>query len=103
MHDTEDAGLTLYATFITSSRKLANLRKIRTLAYSSDHNNQQTGWKLLLMLILLVREKRGYSSTTEGKIRRSCHISSLVPTAAVQLHIQWLPSLISQLLLSIQK
>jgi nitroimidazol reductase NimA-like FMN-containing flavoprotein (pyridoxamine 5'-phosphate oxidase superfamily) len=92
LHDTEDAGLTLYATFITSSRKLANLRQNPHVGLFIGPQ-QPANWLEAIAHAHIIEDEQK-SETIRQRLREKSAVAAAflaqVPTAAVELHIQWL-------------
>jgi nitroimidazol reductase NimA-like FMN-containing flavoprotein (pyridoxamine 5'-phosphate oxidase superfamily) len=92
LHDTEDACLTLYATFITSSRKLANLRQNPQVGLFIGPQ-QPANWLEAIAHAHIIEDEQK-SETIRQRLREKSAVAAAflaqVPTAAVELHIQWL-------------
>ncbi len=92
LQDTEDADLTLYATFITSSRKLANLRQNPRVGLFIGPQ-QPANWLEAIAHAHIIEDEQK-SETIRQRLREKSAIAGAflaqVPTAAVELHVQWL-------------
>lgn len=88
----EDAGLTLYATFITSSRKLANLRQNPRVGLFIGPQ-QPANWLEAIAHVHIIEDEQK-SETIRQRLREKSAVAAAflaqVPTAAIELHIQWL-------------
>ena len=89
LHDT---GLTLYGTFITSSRKLANLRQNPRVGLFIGPL-QPSNWLEAIAYAHIISDEQK-SATIRQRLGEKSAIAAAflaqVPTAAVELHIQWL-------------
>ncbi len=85
-------GLTLYATYITTSRKLANLRaNPRVGLFIGPH--QPTTWLEATAVASIVTDENEYRAVKEWLGKKSPVAATFlarVPTVAVELHINWL-------------
>lgn len=89
---TQENGLTLYATFITTSRKLANLHtNPRVGLFIGPH--QPTTWLEATAVAQVVTDEDEHKAVSERLGQKSPVAATFlarVPTAAVELHINWL-------------
>lgn len=85
-------GLTLYATFITSSRKLANLRENpRVGLFIGPH--QPSFWLEATAIARVVTDESEYQAVREQLGKKSpvaAGFLAQVPTVAVELRVNWL-------------
>jgi nitroimidazol reductase NimA-like FMN-containing flavoprotein (pyridoxamine 5'-phosphate oxidase superfamily) len=88
----EENGLTLYATFITTSRKLANLRNNpRVGLFIGPH--QPTTWLEATAVARVVTDENEHKAVSERLGKKSSLAATFlarVPTVAVELRINWL-------------
>lgn len=92
LQDTEDAHLTLYGTFITSSRKLANLRQNPRVGLFIGPQ-QPANWLEAIAHVHIIEDEQK-SETIRQRLAEKSAVAAVflaqVPTAAVEIHIQWL-------------
>ncbi len=88
----QENGLTLYATFITTSRKLANLStNPRVGLFIGPH--QPKTWLEATAVARVITDENEYQTVKERLEKKSPVAATFlarVPTAAVALHINWL-------------
>lgn len=88
----QEDGLTLYATFITTSRKLANLRENpRVGLFIGPH--QPSFWLEATAAARVITEQSEYQAVRERLEQKSAVAAGFlaqVPTAAVELRVNWL-------------
>lgn len=89
---TEENGLALHATFITTSRKLANLRvNPRVGLFIGPH--QPTTWLEATAVARVITDDNEYQAVKERLEKKSAVAAAFlarVPTAAIELRINWL-------------
>lgn len=92
LQDTEDASLTLYGTFITSSRKLANMRQNPRVGLFIGPQ-QPSNWLEAIAHVHIIEDEQK-SEAIRQRLREKSAVAATflaqVPTAAVELHVQWL-------------
>ncbi|MEO8973253.1 MAG: pyridoxamine 5'-phosphate oxidase family protein [Ktedonobacteraceae bacterium] len=88
----QDTSLTLYGTFITSSRKLANLRQNPRVGLFIGPQ-QPANWLEAIAHVHIIEDEQK-SEAIRQRLREKSAVAGAflaqVPTAAVELHIQWL-------------
>lgn len=88
----QESGLTLYATFITTSRKLANLRSNpRVGLFIGPH--QPSFWLEATASARVVTDESEYKTICEQLEKKSpvaAGFLAQVPTVAVELRVNWL-------------
>lgn len=88
----QDTGLTLYCTFITSSRKLANLRQNPQVGLFIGPQ-QPANWLEAIAHAHIIEDEQE-SAAIRQRLREKSAVAGAflaqVPTATVELHIQWL-------------
>jgi nitroimidazol reductase NimA-like FMN-containing flavoprotein (pyridoxamine 5'-phosphate oxidase superfamily) len=88
----QDTTLTLYATFITSSRKLANLRQNPRVGLFIGPQ-QPANWLEAIAHVHIIEDEQK-SEAIRQRLRNKSAVAATflaqVPTAAVELHVQWL-------------
>lgn len=89
---TQENGLTLHATFITTSRKLANLRvNPRVGLFIGPH--QPKTWLEATSVARVITDENEYQAMKERLEKKSAVAATFlarVPTAAIELRINWL-------------
>lgn len=87
-----DTGLTLYGTFITSSRKLANLRRNPRVGLFIGPQ-QPANWMEAIAHVHIIEDELK-SEAIRQRLREKSAVAGAflaqVPTAAVEIHVQWL-------------
>lgn len=92
LQDSKDANLTLYATFITSSRKLANLRQNPQVGLFIGPQ-QPSNWLEAIAHVHIIEDEQKSASIRQRLAEKSpvaAMFLAQVPTAAIEMHIQWL-------------
>lgn len=88
----QETGLTLYSTFITSSRKLANLRQNPRVGLFIGPL-QPANWLEAIAHVQIIEDEQK-SEAIRQRLREKSAVAGAflaqVPTAAVEIHIQWL-------------
>lgn len=87
-----DTGLTLYATFITTSRKLANMRQNpRVGLFIGPH--QPSVWLEATAQVRIVSDEQGVAAIRNQLAKKSAVAAMFltqVPTVAVEIQVGWL-------------
>jgi nitroimidazol reductase NimA-like FMN-containing flavoprotein (pyridoxamine 5'-phosphate oxidase superfamily) len=90
----EDAALTLYGTFITSSRKLANLRaNPRVGLFIGPNDDTPTRWLEATALARVVEDEHRSQFVRDQLSRKSSVAAGFiarVPIVAVELQLNWM-------------
>jgi len=87
-----NASLTLYGTFITSSRKLANLRQNPRVGLFIGPQ-QPANWLEAIAHVHIIEDEQKSEAIRQRLAEKSAVAAvflAQVPTAAVEIHIQWL-------------
>lgn len=88
----QEHGVTLYATFITTSRKLANLRANPRVGLFIGPHQPQT-WLEATAVARVITDDNEYADVKEQLAKKSPVAATFlarVPTVAVELRLNWL-------------